>query len=149
MAKYEFPDGRVLNVRDDVSPDDWQWLVGHVKKQYDVDISETNALGQAFETLRGIPRGAVNLATDAVLGPASLFDIGNDSDFVQGLQQFKDYVNTQSDLSADPAYRDKWLTKLGEGLGSYAPFLGAAKVGKLMRARGVGAPGSFLKDPMF
>ena len=147
MAQYDLPNNKKLNVPDNLDPALREKLAGAIQRQFGIDINETTVLGQAEETLKGIPRGAVNLATDAVLGPASLFDIGNDSDFVQGLQQYKDFLNTESSLAADPAYRDKWLTKLGDGLGSFVPFLGAGKIGQVMKARGIGGTG--VTNPMF
>tara|TARA_R110000824_G_scaffold101566_2_gene241205 strand:+ start:325 stop:7554 length:7230 start_codon:yes stop_codon:yes gene_type:complete len=147
MAQYDLPNNKKLNVPDNLDPALREKLAGAIQRQFGVDINETTVLGQAEETLKGIPRGAISLATDAVLGPASLFDIGNDSDFVQGLQQYKDFLNTESSLAADPAYRDKWMTKLGEGLGSFAPFLAAGKLGQVAKARGIGGTG--VANPMF
>ena len=147
MAKYDLPDGQVLTVPDDLSPDKRDRLAAAVQRDYGVDINDTNILGQAAETLKGIPRGAIGMFADIPLGAASLFDVGNDSDFVQGLRQYKDFLNTESSLAADPAYRDKWLTKFGEGAGSFVPFLGAGKIGQLMAARGIGGAG--IRSPMF
>lgn len=147
MAKYQLPNNKVLTVPDDLPPDNKAQIAAIVKRDYGIDIDETTVLGQAYETLKGIPRGAFNTAIGVPLGAASLFDIGNDSDFVQGLQQYKDYVNTESYLAGDPAYRDKWLTKFGEGLGSFAPFLGAAKLGQVARIRGIG--GTSIASPTF
>jgi hypothetical protein len=155
MAQYDLPNNQKLNVPDNLDPALREKLAGAIQRQFGVDINETTVLGQAAETLKGIPRGAIGLVADVPLGAASLFDIGNDSDFVQGLRQFKDYLNTESAFAADPAYRDKWLTKLGEGAGSFVPFLGAAKVGQLMSARGIGqqamlrSPKTWMKDPMY
>ena len=117
MAQYDLPNNQKLNVPDNLDPALREKLAGAIQRQFGVDINETTVLGQAAETLKGIPRGAIGLVADVPLGAASLFDIGNDSDFVQGLRQFKDYLNTESAFSADPAYLDKWLTKLGEGAG--------------------------------
>ena len=148
MAKYQLPNNKVLTVPDDLPPDNRAQIAAIVKRDYGIDIDETTVLGQAYETLKGIPRAAFNQAIGVPLGAASLFDIGNDSDFVQGLQQYKDYVNTESYLAGDPAYRDKWLTKFGEGLGSFVPFLGAAKLGQVARIRGIGGT-SIATNPTF
>ena len=144
MAIYTAPDGKKFNIPTD--PSELAAFEGAVKSVYGGDIYETTVLGQARETLKGIPRGAIGMAVDIPLGAASLFDIGNDSDFVSGLQQYKDFLNTESSLAADPAYRDTWMTKLGEGAGSFVPFLGAGKIGQLMKARGIGGAG--IRNPM-
>jgi hypothetical protein len=148
MSIYKAPDGSEYDIP--VDPVRRQEFAEAIKAIYPgEDIDQTTILGQAEETLKGIPRGAISLAVDIPLGAASLFDIGNDSDFVQGLKQYKDFLNTESSLAADPAYRDKWMTKLGEGLGSFAPFLGAGKIGQIMKLRGIGKGTSMLTDPMF
>ena len=149
MAQYDLPNGKVLTVPDDLALEQRQALADAVKKDYGIDINETTILGQAKETLKGVPRGALSMVADVPLGVASLFDIGNDSDLVQGLQQYKDFLRTESSLAADPAYADKWMTKFGEGLGSFGPFLGAGAIGKSLLTRGVGSSASMVRNPMF
>ena len=147
MAQYDLPNNKKLNVPDNLDPALREKLAGAIQRQFGIDINETTVLGQAAETLKGIPRGAVGTALGIPLGAASLFDVGNDSDLVQGLRQYQEFLNTESSLAADPAYRDQWLTKLGEGIGSFAPFLGAGKVGQILKARGIGGTG--FANPMF
>ena len=149
MAQYDLPNGKVLTVPDDLPLEKREALAEAVKKDYGIDINETTVLGQAKETLKGVPRGALSMVADVPLGVASLFDIGNDSDLVQGLQQYKDFLRTESSLAADPAYADKWMTKFGEGLGSFGPFLGAGAIGKSLLTRGVGAKLPYARNPMF
>ena len=149
MAQYDLPNGKVLTVPDDLPLEKREALAEAVKKDYGIDINETTILGQAKETLKGVPRGALSMVADVPLGVASLFDIGNDSDLVQGLQQYKDFLRTESSLAADPAYADKWMTKFGEGLGSFGPFLGAGAIGKSLLTRGVGSSASMVRNPMF
>lgn len=154
MAQYDLPNGKVLTVPDDLALEQRQALADAVKKDYGIDINETTILGQAKETLKGVPRGALSMVADVPLGVASLFDMGNDSDLVQGLQQYKDFLRTESSLAADPAYADKWMTKFGEGLGSFGPFLGAGAIGKSLLTRGVGSNlgkgiTKYTRDPMF
>ena len=147
MAEFDIGNGKVIEIPDDLSGADRDELAAIVQRQYGVDINKTTILGQAEATLKGIPRGAAKGLMGLVEAPARLFDIGNDSEFVQGLSQFKDYLDTESVLAADPEYRDTWMTQLGEGFGSTVPFLGAGKVGSLLAARGVGGRG--LLDPRF
>jgi hypothetical protein len=146
MSIYTAPDGSKYNIPADA--EERSRFAKAIASAYPgEDIDQTTVLGQAVETLKGIPRGAVSTFASVPEGLASLFDIGNDSDFVQGLRQYKDFLNTESSLAADPAYRDKWLTKLGEGAGSFAPFLGAGKIGQVLSARGIGGTG--FASPMF
>ena len=147
MAEFDIGNGKVIEIPDDLSGADRDELAAIVQRQYGVDINKTTILGQAEATLKGIPRGAAKGLMGLVEAPARLFDIGNDSEFVQGLSQFKDYLDTESVLAADPEYRDTWMTQLGEGFGSTIPFVGAGKVGSLLAARGVGGRG--LLDPRF
>ena len=147
MSIYTDPNGNNYNIPTD--PSDRERFVRIVKKKFGDDLDETTILGQAKETLKGVPRGALSMVADVPLGVASLFDMGNDSDLVQGLQQYKDFLRTESSLAADPAYADKWMTKFGEGLGSFGPFLGAGAIGKSLLTRGVGSSASMLRNPMF
>ena len=147
MSIYTDPNGNQYNIPTD--PLDRQRFVRIVKEKFGDDLDETTILGQAKETLKGVPRGALSMVADVPLGVASLFDIGNDSDLVQGLQQYKDFLRTESSLATDPAYADKWMTKFGEGLGSFGPFLGAGAIGKSLLTRGVGSSASMARNPMF
>ena len=155
MKTVTLPDGKVIKIPDNLDPEKRAELAAAVSRQYDgFSIDETTILGQAKETLKGVPRGALSMVADVPLGVASLFDIGNDSDLVQGLQQYKDFLRTESSLAADPAYADKWMTKFGEGLGSFGPFLGAGAIGKSLLTRGVGSNlgkgiTKYTRDPMF
>ena len=147
MSIYETKDGSKYNIPTD--PTERDYLAKAILAVHGEDINETTILGQAKETLKGVPRGALSMVADVPLGVASLFDIGNDSDLVQGLQQYKDFLRTESSLAADPAYADKWMTKFGEGLGSFGPFLGAGAIGKSLLTRGVGAKLPYTRNPMF
>ena len=150
MKTVTLPDGKVINIPDNLDPEKRSELAAAVSREYDgFSIEDTTILGQAKETLKGVPRGALSMVADIPLGVASLFDMGNDSDLVQGLQQYKDFLRTESSLAADPAYADKWMTKFGEGLGSFGPFLGAGAIGKSLLTRGVGSRASYARNPMF
>ena len=65
-------------------------------------------------------------------GIVGLFDIGNDSNLYKGLEGLQDKLRQDSILAGDPAYADKFSTKLGEGIGSFGPFLGAGLVGRAL-----------------
>ena len=64
MAQYDLPNGKVLTVPDDLALEQRQALADAVKKDYGIDINETTILGQAKETLKGVPRGAFSMVAD-------------------------------------------------------------------------------------
>ncbi len=87
MTIFTAPDGSKFNIPDD--PNKRALFAEAIKEVYGQDINETTVLGQAKETMKGIPRSAISLAVDMPLGAASLFDIGNDSDFVTVIANIK------------------------------------------------------------
>ena len=134
MSVYKAPDGSKYNIPSD--PLQRKRFVDAVKIKYKEDLDETSTLGQAKEFLKAIPRGAASLALDVPTGIVSLFDIGDDSEALKGLRGLEQSLREDSALAADPRYADKFSTKLGEGIGSFVPFLGAAKAGSLLSKAG-------------
>ena len=147
MAQYDIGGGRTLNVPDNLDPKDRLELAEAIKRDYGIDINQTTALGQAGEFVKAIPRGIASLALDVPTGIVGLFDIGNDSNLYKGLEGLQDRLRQDSALAADPRYADKFSTKLGEGVGSFVPFLGAGMVGRAL-AKAPGAAKGFL-SPTF
>ena len=137
MAKYQLENGQTLNVPDDLDPTKRAQIAEDVKAAYGIDINETTVLGRVKDIPKSIARGAVSLAADVPLGIAGLFDIGDDSKVVKGLQGYKDYIRTESDLASAPEFRDTYGTKLAEGVGSFIPFFGAGLAGRALANRGV------------
>ena len=133
MEKITLPDGKVLSISDDITSENRRILAERVRQQYDgFDINQTTVLGRAAEIPKAIARGASGLAIDAPLGIAALFDVGDDGKIVKGLQGFKKRIREESPIAASPGYEDLWTTKLGEGLGSFVPFLGAGIAGRAL-----------------
>ena len=108
---------------------------------------QRTATGQAFETIKGVGRGfggtfltaAEGLAelADAgtnALGYEDLIDSGDENALVKAARSGQESI--QDAIGADRAYQDTWLTKFGEGLGSFASFFTPAGV-----AKGVGLSG--------
>ena len=90
MEKITLPDGKVLSISDDITPENRRILAERVRQQYDgFDINQTTVLGRAAEIPKAIARGASGLALDAPLGIAALFDVGDDGKIVKGLQSYK------------------------------------------------------------
>lgn len=134
MSIYKDPDGKKYNIPTD--PLERKRFVDAVKDLHGEDLDKTSALEQAVEFGKAIPRGAASLALSVPTGIVSLFDIGDDSAALKGLQGLEKSLREDSLLAADPRYADKFSTKLGEGIGSFVPFLGAAKVGSTLAKAG-------------
>jgi len=134
MSIYTDPDGKKYNIPAD--PAQRERFARIVKDRYGDDIDQTSALEQAVEFGKAIPRGAASLALSVPTGIVSLFDIGDDSAALKGLRGLEKSLREDSILAADPRYADKFSTKLGEGIGSFVPFLGAAKLGSTLAKAG-------------
>ena len=142
MSTYVLPDGKKINIPSD--PAERAELVSAVKSRYGIDLDDTNALDQAGEFLKAIPRGAASLALSVPEGLVALADVGDDSSVLKGLRGLKKSLREDSFLAADPLYADKFTTKLGEGVGSFVPFLGAARVGQVLARTSRATPKPFL-----
>jgi len=119
---------------------------------------ETTIGGQIYETAKAIPRGFVNSFMSAGEGLAALadtvtdsigledaIDSGDENWLIEKSRAGRDRTNQL--IGADSAYREKWMTKFGEGLGSFLSFFtpaGAVKLlgltGKLAVGVGKGVP---------
>ena len=130
MSQFTAPDGSVYNIP--TEPNKRRLFTKAIKDTYGVDVDKTTVLQRAAEIPKGIARGATLLATDVPLGISALFDVGDDGAITKGLQDFQKRVRETSPLAAKPGYEDLWTTKLAEGVGSFVPFLGAAKVGQVL-----------------
>ena len=142
MSTYVLPDGKKLKIPTD--PTEKLQLFTAVKNRYGIDLDDTSALTQAGEFFKAIPRGAVNLALSVPTGLAALADIGDDGSVLKGLRETKRYLDEDSILAGDPLYADMFSTKLGEGVGSFVPFLGAARVGQILAKGSKAIPKPFL-----
>ena len=132
MTEYDIGGGKKIQIPDNLDAETRLKLAEVIKDEYGIDINQTSALGQAVEFGKAIPRGIASLALDVPTGIVGLFDIGNDSNLYKGLEGLQDRLRQDSRLAADPRYADKFSTKLGEGVGSFVPFLGAGMVGRAL-----------------
>ena len=131
MSVYKLPDGKKVNIPTD--PAKKAELVSYVKSKYNgLDLEDTNALTQAKEFLKGIPRSALTTALSVPEGLVALADLGNDSATLKGLQGIQKSLREDSVVAGDPLYADKFSTMLGEGFGSFMPFLGAGLAGQAL-----------------
>ena len=142
MSNFTLPDGKKIKIPTD--PAKKMRLITAVKNKYGIDLEDTNALTQAKEFLKGIPRGAASLALSIPEGLVALGDIGDDSEALKGLRGLQKSLREDSFLAADPLYADMFSTKLGEGVGSFVPFLGAARVGQVLAKGSKAVPKPFL-----
>jgi hypothetical protein len=110
---------------------------------------ERTASGQAFETAKGIGRGFANAFLSAgeglaeladagtnAIGLEELIDSGDENDLVRAAREGRAAVDEA--MGADAAYRDQWLTKFGEGVGSFASFFTPAGAVRLAGLAGKG-----------
>ncbi len=132
MPQYrKLPNGQTLELPDNLT----QEQIRNVNERYFTapqrgieslptkeEQEDRTVIGQLLETGKAIPRGFTSSLISSGEGIVSLFDKGNDSETLKKIRDARKYINEESVLAADDAYRDKWLTKLGEGLGSFATF---------------------------
>ena len=169
MARYaELADGRVLEFPDETTDEVIDQTVmslmsdsvPQVQEELDPYADERTALGQAGEFGKGAVRGfagsfltaAEGLAelADAgtnALGFEDLIDSGDENALVSAAKAGQEIL--QENLGASDAYRDQWLTKFGEGVGSFASFFtpaglvkGLGLTGKLASGVQLGAAGT-------
>ena len=153
MPIYEVgdPAGRILQVEGASPPNPMQ--IKALFEQYDAEqgedpfADERTFGGQVFETAKAIPRGFAGSFLTAGEGLAELADAGTN---LIGLEDLIDSgednamvslardgrAALQESMGADEAYRDTWMTKFGEGLGSFASFFTPAAALKVAGATG-------------
>ena len=140
--RLRLPDGTYINVPSSYTDEDWKRLYYRLSQDFPEEIgkpfyeSQRTPLGGAASFIAGIPRGVVGTGLSAAQGIVGLLTPGFDTDVERGLRsiQESDIMNTS------PEYRDTWQNKLGTGLGSVLPFMGAGLAGAAIGVgRGVGA----------
>ena len=137
-STYKAPDGTEYDIPTD--PQKRELFAEAIKYAYPgEDINQTTILGQAKEFAKAIPREAVAGFQRVPIGLSQLFDMGNDSPITKHLLKQQEEWRTEGPFAGDPAYQDLYSTKIGGGLGSFIPFLGAGIAGRALAARGVGA----------
>ena len=116
---------------------------------FDPFEEERTASGQAFETAKGVGRGFANAFLSAgeglaeladagtnAVGLEDLIDSGEENDLVRAAREGRAAI--EESMGADLAYRDQWLTKFGEGVGSFASFFTPATAVRLAGLAGKG-----------
>ena len=153
MPIYEVgdPAGRIMRVEGASPPNPMQ--IKALFEEYDAEQAEDPFAdertfgGQVFETAKAIPRGfagsfltageglaeLADAATNTI-GLEDLIDSGEDNAMVSLARDGR--AALQESMGADEAYRDTWMTKFGEGLGSFASFFTPAAALKVAGATG-------------
>ena len=144
MAQYRLPDGRILNVDDDITQENAIILQNKLSElypdyyqPYKEEVRQTFG-GHTEELLKGIPRGLAGSFISAGEGVANLFSIGNDSAASKYFQDLQEQLN-ESSLGVDEGYEEAFSGKLGSGLGSFASyFIPGTIAGKIAGVTGKG-----------
>ena len=150
MQKVNLPDGRTLNIPNDLDPAKREELANAVKSEYNIDINEASLGEWLVDKPISVARGLSQMIPTGVKGIAGLV-AGSDSDIVKNLSDYQNYVATESALSSNPKFRGTFGTKLAEGAGSLIGFGGAAFAGRKLASKGIvsdkvgrfGVPGAF------
>jgi hypothetical protein len=153
---FRLPDGSFFEVPENLTEQDRYRLRLDLANRFPdeygslLDPYQTFA-GGAAEFLKGVPRGAASSLAGAAQGIVGLATPGIETDVEKDLSAFQSYLETESPLAADEAYRDFLATKLGAGLGSVATYalpgaaakvLGASATGVAARSAGAALAGA-------
>ena len=85
MGQYRLPDGRILEVDDDITKENAILLQNQLSELYPEyyqpfkEEVQTTFSGHLAEVAKGIPRGLAGSLISAGEGVVNLFDMGNDS----------------------------------------------------------------------
>ena len=128
MQRINLPDGRFVEVPDDITREQAIDLQNLLASEYPDNYSpyqpdpETSLSGDALEVIKGIPRGLASTFLSAGEGINNLFDSGNDNDLGVYLRDLQQSLN-ESSIGPSEGYEDRFSSKLGQGLGSFASFM--------------------------
>jgi hypothetical protein len=128
----ELADGRILEFPDGTDPSVIQATV----KKVLASGQPTTMLGGAKELFKGLAPGAINLVESAATGASALLP----EDMEKSAREKIKSVATaaKAPFAAAPGYEESVPRKLGEALGSTAPFLLAGPFGLAGRAAAAG-----------
>ena len=172
MATFTLPDGKVLNIPDDLNQR--QQIAGAIQQipEYGPEVAkeylEGTLGGQALEFAKNIPRGAATSTISGLRGIADLLaqdSLGLDGPAIKArdkLKQIEENVYENVGGEIDPRYSENFSTKAGMGLGSIIPYaalgrFGASRPGAFAPYATPGSTGikkllpskEFLKTPTF
>ena len=136
MAFLSLPDGNRLTIPDNPTEAYLDNLEAELAEIYPDEYGDTTLPGYFIEAIpKGIPRGllggaltgigglayAANAVTDKV-GLEDLIDAGEENALISYAREGREALN-EGLLGASAPYRDKWIVKAGEALGSFGLFM--------------------------
>lgn len=128
------PDGRTVEFPDDLPKDK---AAAIIRQQFpDLGAPKTTAFGQVKEGFKGLVPGAVGLLESAATGASALLPEDMEKSAREKIKSVAD--TAKSPFAAAPGYEDTVGRKLGEAVGSTAPFLLAGPFGLAGRVGAVG-----------
>jgi len=126
MSLHRLPDGRVIEIKDNLGDQELIALQNHLAELYPgyytpyIEEVERTFGGEVFNAVKQIPGGFINSFLTAGEGVVNYFDQGNDSAVGNLLRDAQEAVSdTYSPLKG---YEDAYSTGLGQGLGSFASY---------------------------
>jgi len=130
------PDGRTVEFPDDVPKEKAAQLI---QSQFPEFAPKTTIGGNVKELFKGLVPGAVNMTQSAVAGAASLLPEEQEQSVRETTRNIADSI--RKPFAASPGYEQSPGRKLGEGVGSTAPFFALGPLGMAGRvaAGGMGA----------
>jgi len=109
-----------------------QWVDDSLKSL----MPETSALGYVGETLKAIPRGAIGMLETAGIGASAILPEETEKAARAGIKSLAE--SARSPFGVSPGYEGAVPVKLGEALGSTAPFFALGPLGVAGRLTGAG-----------
>jgi len=138
MPRYEItsPDGRKFEVTAPEGASQGEVLAYAQANFAKAEAPKTTALGQVKEGFKGVVPGAVGLLESAATGASALLPEGMEKSAREKIKSVA--TAAKAPFAADAGYEDSVGRKLGEAVGSTAPFLLAGPLGLAGRAAAVG-----------
>ena len=128
------PDGRTVEFPDDLPKDK---AAAIIRQQFpDLGAPETTMLGGVKELFKGLVPGAVGLVESAATGASALLPESLEKSAREKIKSVA--TAAKEPFAAAPGYEEAIPRKLGEAIGSTAPFLLAGPLGLAGRAAAVG-----------
>jgi hypothetical protein len=128
------PDGRTVEFPDDLPKDK---AAAIIRQQFpDLGAPKTTAFGQVKEGFKGLVPGAIGLLESAATGASAILPEDMEKSAREKIKSVAE--SAKSPFAAAPGYEDTVGRKLGEAVGSTAPFLLAGPFGLAGRVGAVG-----------
>lgn len=134
MPSYSLPDGKVVEIPYDASPEYLNALQDRLTELYPetyqpfTEPPEERPKGLAgfkdpqnyIEAIRAVPAGIVDMTLGSLQGYSASIDDDNDSALTQGLADLRKYYADSDVYKPAEGYEDAYSTMFGKGLGSMA-----------------------------